>query len=279
MIEKSTEWIQFKYVKLRNFNDRKYLKQPTVETWNNISESSKHTIDPRPEKKSAQREFCHSVCGQSVEQYSTALLPCLPSSNDSNYFESNDILWHFFRIHLLLLEVNSRSRFCRVWLRCNPLRQRSENVFACCRTIKIADVWSTYGKKKRNSIELWNWIKCVAFAGRISDVQDVMSNSLIATLAISCPWNFGAISGLLLNINSSTLLARAQLPTWMQFLCIKCSDLMQQWHKYLAILNNNFLLFKSQCLAIMRFQCWMETIAEWQQKSFRKFSFCEMLER
>lgn len=89
----------------------------------------KETIDPRPEK-SAQRDFCHSVCGQSVEHYSTALLlpfPFHPCPTIPIISIRATFLWHIFRIRLLLLEVNFYSLFSGL-LRCNPSLDRGQKM-------------------------------------------------------------------------------------------------------------------------------------------------------
>lgn len=68
------------------------------------------TIDPRPEKRTPSGNSATQYVAGASGIVPNALLfdffPCQPSSNDSNYFNSNDILWHFFcfRTQLLFLE-------------------------------------------------------------------------------------------------------------------------------------------------------------------------------
>lgn len=59
----------------------------------------------------------------------------LPSSNGSNYFNSNDVLWHFSH-SFVILEVNFHSFSFSGLLRCNPKRSKIE----LAQTAQIASI-------------------------------------------------------------------------------------------------------------------------------------------
>lgn len=105
--------------------------------------SSNHRSQAR-KKESAQQEACHSVCGQSVEHYSSYDPP-------SNYFDSNDILWHRFFAFICYFQKSQIPLFSGL-LRCNPRSGGERSVNVCCLELEqlkqpTFDA-TTYGSRK-----------------------------------------------------------------------------------------------------------------------------------